>query len=456
MTITNINELFKTGSNWPPESELSRLNKYKTNQRLFEGKHDLVFNHNPPDESRPKDIVTNWHKRLCTLFADLLAGTPPAITGDPQQTVDRITDINKINILLYNTVINVLKYGNAVLKVRFDQAAKIELVDPALWFPITNPDNRSEIESHVIAWTFSEGDTDYLTCEIHHKGSIDHRLYELKDGKIAHQLELSAIERYSDLKDTEETGIEEFLVIPITNIGAESVFGNDAFTDVNGLIRELENRLIRTSRTLDKFSDPNIVGSEEAINIDPDSGASDVEIGGGRFIPVGEDGTAPYYLVWDANLEASFAQIDAILSQLYIMSETSSACFGDLKSGLAESGSALRRLLMPTLAKVGRLKIIVEPSLKDVLKVAANLEVVSKLSGATILDNISVDWRSSLPVDLKELADVETQRINNRLTSRTSALRRLDEGASEVDIEEELAEIDAERASDYRLMNIEM
>jgi len=456
MTITNINELFKTGSTWPPETELPRLTTYQTNRRLFEGKHDLVFGHNPPDESRPKDITCNWHKRLSTLFADLLVGSPPKITANPQETVDRITDINKINILLYNTVINVLKYGNAVLKVRFDNGAKIELIDPALWFPIVNPDNRSEIESHVIAWVFSEADTDYLTCEIHHKGTIDHKLFELKDGKIVHPLDLSAVERYSDLKDTEETGIDDFLIVPITSLGAESVFGDDAFTNINGLIRELENRLIRTSRTLDKFADPNIVGSEETVNIDPITGESDVEIGGGRFIPVSEDGTAPYYLVWNADLEASFTQIDAILSQLYIMSETSSACFGDLKSGLAESGSALKRLLMPTLAKVGRLKIVIEPSLKDVLKVAANLEVVSRFSGATTLDNISVDWRSSLPVDMKELADIETQRINNRLTSRTSALRRLDEGASEADIEEELAKIDAERASDYRLMNIEM
>ncbi len=418
MTITNINNLFKIGNQWPPESELSRLTTYTTNQRLFEGKHDLVFNHNPSDETRRKDIVTNWH-------------------------------------LLYNSVIHILKYGNAVLKIRFDDHAKIDLINPSLWFPVVSPDNKAEVASHVIAWTFNENGTDYLTAEIHRKGSIENRLYVMKDGKIANAVELSTIERYKDVPDSQKTGIEDFLVIPLTNIGAESVVGTDDFTDINGLIKELENRLIKTSRTLDKFSDPNIVGSEASINIDPDTGESDIEIGGGRFIPVGEDGTAPYYLVWDAKLEASFKQIEFILSQLYIMSETSAACFSDLKNGLAESGSALKRLLMPTLAKVNRLKIIMESPLKDVLRTAADIEVASKLSGATKLENISIDWRSSLPVDMKELVDIETQRVNYRLTSKHSSLKRLNEGASEADIEAELAAIDGEQTREFGLMNLE-
>ncbi len=455
MTITNINNLFKIGNQWPPESELSRLTTYTTNQRLFEGKHDLVFSHNSADETRRKDIVANWHKRLCTLFADLVVGSPPDFTADNQPTMDRITSNNKMDILLYNSVIHILKYGNAVLKIRYDERAKIDLINPGLWFPVISPDNKAEVESHVIAWTFSENGTDYLTAEIHRKGSIENRLYVMKDGKISNAVELSTIERYKDVPESQKTGVDDFLVIPLTNIGAESVVGTDDFTDINGLIKELENRLIKTSRTLDKFSDPNIVGSEASINIDPDTGESDVEIGGGRFIPISEDGTAPYYLVWDAKLEASFKQIEFILSQLYIMSETSAACFSDLKAGLAESGSALKRLLMPTLAKVNRLKIIMEEPLKDVLRIAADIEVASKLSGATKLENISMDWQSSLPVDMKELVDIETQRVNYRLTSKHSSLKRLNEGASEADIDAELAAIAAEQSREFGLMNLE-
>ena len=226
--------------------------------------------------------------------------------------------------------------------------------------------------------------------------------------------------------------------------------GTDDFGDINGLISELENRLIKTSRTLDKFSDPNIVGSESSINIDPDTGESDVEIGGGRFIPIGEDGAKPYYLVWNADLEASFKQIEFILSQLYIMSETSAACFSDIKAGFAESGSALKRLLLPTLAKVNRLKITIEAPLKDILGIAAELEAVSNLQGSTTLENISIDWRSSLPVDMTESVANEATALNYRLSSKEAAIRRLNEGMSEDDIKNELATIEKERVREFR------
>jgi hypothetical protein len=41
-------------------------------------------------------------------------------------------------------------------------------------------------------------------------------------------------------------------------------------------------------------------------------------------------------------LEAAFKQIDLLMEQLYILSETSAAAFGQLKAGLAESGTALK------------------------------------------------------------------------------------------------------------------
>ncbi|MGI1692105.1 hypothetical protein [Thermoanaerobacter uzonensis] len=44
------------------------------------------------------------------------------------------------------------------------------------------------------------------------------------------------------------------------------------------------------------------------------------------------------------------------MEQMYILSNTTTAAFGQLKSGLAESGSALRRLMMAPLTKVNRVR----------------------------------------------------------------------------------------------------
>ena len=54
----------------------------------------------------------------------------------------------------------------------------------------------------------------------------------------------------------------------------------------------------------------------------------------------------------DGQLEAAFKQIELLMEQLYIWSETSAAAFGQLKAGLAESGTALPRLMIAPLAKV--------------------------------------------------------------------------------------------------------
>jgi len=39
-------------------------------------------------------------------------------------------------------------------------------------------------------------------------------------------------------------------------------------------------------------------------------------------------------------LTAAFKEIEILIEQLYVLSETSAAAFGQLKSGLAESGTA--------------------------------------------------------------------------------------------------------------------
>ena len=74
-----------------------------------------------------------------------------------------------------------------------------------------------------------------------------------------------------------------------------------------------------------------------------------------KYIALNEGESPPEILTWDAQMGATFSHIEEVLGQLYVMAELSPAAFGETKSGLAESGSALKRLMLPTLAKVNRL-----------------------------------------------------------------------------------------------------
>ncbi|HHV98591.1 MAG TPA: phage portal protein [Clostridiaceae bacterium] len=449
--LTSLNFL-APGNPWPPPTEAERLEKYAQNRLLFEGKHEQVYKDwirlLREDQQATLEMVLNWHKRLTTLFADLLLGEPPRIkAGDQgsqeQQTVERIIDDNGLFNVAYEVALDVSRYGTGVFKVRYDGRAIIEGQQPAIWFPVVKPDNVKEIQAHVLAWTYEQDTQErgrtvtkkYLKAEIHEKGKITTVTYPVENGIID-----QAIER----KET-ETGVNEFLVVPVNNIlTTDRVTGLDDYSDLDTIIQELEVRVAQISRILDKHADPNMYGPEIALEQDTTTGQWGYRAGG-KYFPVGPEEQPPGYVTWDGKLDAAFKQIELLMEQLYILSETSAAAFGQLKSGLAESGTALRRLMMAPLAKVNRIRMRFDPALKEVLWLASLLEKAQGMAGAVVLENIHIDWKDGLPDDDKELTQNETQRYTAGLTSLESSLRRL-YGLEGQALQEEINRIRAEQA----------
>jgi hypothetical protein len=421
------------GKPWPPPTEAERLERYAQNRLLFEGKHEQVFRDwirlLREDQQATLEMVLNWHKRLTLLFADLLLGEPPRISaGDQdspeQEAVERIIEDNGLFNVAYEVTLDVSRYGTGIFKVRYDGRAIIEGQQPAIWFPVVKPDNVKEIQAHVLAWTYEEdiqerGKTvtkKYLQTEIHEKGRIITAKYPIENNIIGPALEY---------KET-ETSIDEFLVVPVNNIlTTDRVTGLDDYSDLDSIIQELETRIAQISRILDKHADPNMYGPDSAMEMDPKTGEWTFKIAGGKYFPVGEGEQPPGYVTWDGQLEAAFRQIDLLMEQLYILSETSAAAFGQLKAGLAESGTALRRLMMAPLAKVNRIRMRFDPALKEVLWLASMLEKTQGMAGAIVFENIHIDWKDGLPDDEQELTQNEVQRYTAGLTSLESSLRRL-------------------------------
>jgi len=445
-------DFLQPGKPWPPPSEAERLERYAQNKLLFEGKHEQVFKDwirlLREDQQATLEIVLNWHKRLSTLFADLLLGEPPKITasdqGSPEQkAVERVIEDNGLINVAYEVALDVSRYGTGLFKVRYDGRAIIEGQQPAIWFPVVAPDNVKDIQAHVLAWTYEEDTQErgktvtkkYLKTEIHERGKITTVLYELKDGMIGALLEQEEI----------ETGVDEFLVVPVNNIlTTDRVTGLDDYSDLDSIIQELEVRIAQISRILDKHADPNMYGPDTALEQDPATGQWGYR-GGGKYFPVGQGEQPPGYVTWDGQLEAAFKQIDLLMEQLYILSETSAAAFGQLKAGLAESGTALRRLMMAPLAKVNRIRMRFDPALKEVLWLASLLEKAQGMTGAVVLENIHITWNDGLPDDDQELTQNETQRYTAGLTSLESSLKRL-YGLEGEALQEEIERIRGEQA----------
>lgn len=441
------------GNPWPPPTEAERLNLYANNRLLFEGKHEKVYKDwvrlLREDQQATLELILNWPKRLTTLFSDLLLGEPPRIkAGDQdsqeQQTVDRIINDNGLYNIAYEVAIDISRYGDGIFKVRYDRRAIIESQQPAVWFPVVAPDNIKEIIAHVLAWTYEVETQErgksvtkkYLKTEIHEKGKITTAKYPIENGIIGSALE------YQET----ETGVDDFLVVPVHNLlTTDRVTGLDDYSDLDSIIQELEIRIAQISRILDKHADPNMYGPASALEQDPTTGQSTFRAGG-KYFPVDENEQPPGYVVWDGKLDSAFKEIEILMEQLYILSETTAAAFGQLKSGLAESGTALRRLMMAPLAKVNRIRMRFDPALKKVIKLASQLEKAQGMPGAVILDDIHIDWNDGLPDDDTEITQNETQRYTAGLSSLESSLRRM-YGLEGDALQEEIDRIKGEQQS---------
>lgn len=421
--LTNL-DFLDTGQQWPPASEVERLQQYEDNRLLFEGKHEQVFTEwikiLRDDRKALLELILNWYKRLSLLWADLLLGEPPTITvgedDSPEQiNLHRIIEDNSLILSAHEVAIDISRFGVGLFKVRYDTQGIIEAQPPMVWFPVVQPDNIKQVIAHVLAYEFEVDKVKYLKAEIHEKGKITTKIYFMRGGYIGELAE--------EPKEV-QTGVNRFLIIPTNNVmTSDRLYGKDDYEDLDSIIQELEIRVAQVSKILDKHADPNMYGPSTAMS-QTSEGEWEFQ-GGGKYFPVDEGESTPGYITWDGQIDAAFKQIEILLEQLYILSETSAAAFGQLKAGLAESGTALRRLMMAPLAKTNRIRMRFDPTLKNTLKACSELEVSQGMSGALVLKNIDISWQDGLPDDDREQADIYALYRQNGLISIERGLKQL-------------------------------
>lgn len=430
--LTNLNFLLP-GMPWPPADldTKQRLEGYEKNKLLFEGKHSSVFTDLNrllrEDSSGVLAFSLNWHKRLTTTFSNMLWGELPYLESESGEYLKSLIESTDFYNVGYEVTLDTLRYSPGILKIGFDgERATIESQNPAYWYPVVSPDNVKKAQYHVLAWTFEETDskgqkTSYLRAEIHSKGKIENRLYKLDNGKIDEQIKpISSHNRYKGLKDEQDTGINDFLIIPIYNLPtSDNPFGQSDYEDISPLIEQLELRICQITRILNKHSDPNMAGPESCLINDPETGEP-IFTSGGKFWPLESGESSPQYITWDGKLDSGFRQMEFLLDQLYALSETSSVLFGDpRKLQRADSSAALKRLLISTISKVNRLKLSIDPKVKQALKLASQIEVLKKVPQSVELSDLKIEWRDGLPQDDLEQAQVEQLKsISNNEESR--------------------------------------
>lgn len=402
------------GQVWPPKIEQTRLTLYKQNEDLFDGNHTKVYTgllrlfHENAAEHSKIVMCLNWHRRLSTLWPDLLIGELPKVTVSEanQEAIDQLLLDTALWPEAYKALIDTSRFGTGPLKAYVAEDMPLaQAVAPSRWFPVV--DASGKVLEHLLAWQIDKT----LNCEIHRIGEVETRIYDIIDGKIASEA------RDIDIK---ETGINDFLLVPICNLTTTTnQWGIDDYTSLDPIIKRLETRLTRLGRILDAHSEPAMGVPEDAVTRNPETGEMHYD-SNLRIFPMAEGQKPPQYITWDGQLSASFQEIAFLMDQLYALSETCPQAFGQSVSGTAESGTSLRLRMMAPLKKVERMRINVDPAIKKMITILAALSGI-------VLDpkEITITWRDGLPNDDKEQSQIEMTDVTSGITSkRAAAMRR--------------------------------
>ncbi|MED2978795.1 phage portal protein [Bacillus swezeyi] len=470
--------IIRKGAQFPPQDSVERLAKYKRAKKWFDGKQRDVYERatailkDSPFSSQLEKlyIAVNLADILVTKPADLLVGEPVRFESGKsddskeQKALNRYVEENDINQLLHESATANGYRGDAWFKVRYgyrqdyselkkmgliegdapegvEMEPIIEHVNASWVFPETSAGNVKQTKAINIAqveWVETEKtEIPFLNVERHIPGYIlysRHRLHENGvDTSTGTPVQLFTIGDEVPTGRDEDLDVTNLPHIPVFHIPYKSV--DDSFFGI-GLIEKLEtvfaainDRLVQIDYILWKHSDPTAYGPDlEATN-----GAVQF---GGKYIPVTKEDPTPGYMVWQAQLDAAFKELDILFSNVFQMSETPQWLFGTTMSGdnsggtgtSHTDGAAIRARFMPILSKVKRIRSHYDKAIRDALwtcmlfdKEFGDLDVADPVYPKAI-------WNDGIPRNEKEAAEIANIRTAGKPTLDVrSAIKELDE-----------------------------
>ena len=449
-----------------------RIESYRKHEHLYEGRHKGVFAPRPIrcSNGRTVYIVVNAAAGISNASADFLFGESPSFRvggpGSPEQaTLDSIVQANDLQTTLHESALSASFRGDTIFRVRFGprepgQPGEVIVEElPAYSYCYErNPDNVRVALSQSIVWVrcMPGQRQHYLRVETHTAGRIEHRAYRYSPDTQVIGEEVSLEQVYPDgdaPPPEEETGVTSPLLVHVPNFRHGSrYYGISDYDGHTPLMEALNNRITQIDRILDRHASPKLVGlpgmSDPRGIVDAEA-LEFIEADSALFKDI------PRYVTWDANLTSAFQEYEQLLLTLCRMTEISPAVFGinDGSGGTSDSGVALRMRFFGTERKSNRKKRYFDRRLKRVLRVALEMSA-ARLGTPAPEREPEIIWQDGLPQIYPEAVQTEATRVAAGLSSKISAIQRLDGGTSE-DAEAELERIREEAASDPNDISME-
>lgn len=455
-----------TGSQFPFSDDKERLRTYETYEMLLESNHLKAFSIKAPEEvSRDyqhlRYIAINFCGLVSRVFADMLFGEPLQLkTKDPVNTqwLEAVWKQSHMDTKAYENSLSNSAMGDAVIRVRvIDKNITIENLEPEYYFPDldTLVDGKPTTERIIWKGECKEGDTkkNYVYIETHTPGTIDFEIYELLQGdKLGAKQDLNVYNTNHGTAyiESAKTGVKTNLIFHIPNYKDNlGYFGTSDYRDIESLVFALNNRFTKIDNILDKHSDPILAVPDGVLDE-----RGNVTVQASRMIQMSESGGKPEYIVWNANLDNAFKEIELLVQYMMMMTETSMDVFGLGSGGQAESGRALKLRLLRTIAKVNRKRLYYNQALTELLQVLQELAIANKYTvdglSITKAEEVELIWSDGLVNDVVELIEAETLKLEAGITSKKRAVMAV-EGVSDAEADKVLVEIETEqsKSSDF-------
>jgi hypothetical protein len=444
------------GKPWPPEDadEKARLAEHALNRQIYCGLHDRIFPRyiaylaDASKDAKKQAIILDWPELATSSYLNLLLGEEPeVIAGERKDLPERPDE---------QVFIDVSRYGIGLYEI---SDAGIQALNPENCYIVVTPGSIQKPWAFVFFQTFkqTEGsgsdkkEHEYVKFTIHTQGQIQHLVFEIakdqtiqisgtesivKGPTLSGPKDLKNFPQFKSL-EVDSQGIQspsadDILIVPVQNqLSSERYYGrSDYKPSIVSLIESLELSFAQRDEVLAKFTNPTPVVPESATVFDHKTQEWIYRPGKPIIMSPGE--STPSLMVWQAELGAVERAIEQKMDQLLQMLQLSRVLLAGSGQGQAESGTALRIRLIPTLAKVSKYARAAEQAIPKVLALWSQLHPPE-----IPLQAITVNLQDGIPEDPMETAQAALlwEQMGAISLERKLILQGLKEGSEAFDTE---------------------
>lgn len=419
--ITSL-EIFSQGQPWPPsdEDEKARIAEHAKNRKLYNELLTDIFPKyaaylgDKQFDDKKVEIILGLAETATTNYMDMLLGE------DPEIEAPIFYDCPHEEVFIDDS-----RYGIGLYEISEDG---IIVLSPENVYLVTDPGNIRKVTAYVAFSEHKRAEKSFVKFTIHEPGSISHIVYAITDGKLGERQDLAAFPDFAELTVDAEgrqlTGVDELLIVRVDNsLSSERYYGRSDYTPaVHSLIEALVLAFARRSEVLAKFSRPVPMVPESAMRFDHARQRWVFKTENAIIMKEGNQPAA--YLTWGAELGAVEREIQDLMAQLLMKLKLSKVLLAGENEGQAESGTALRIRLIPTLSKVRKFASALLVAVPIVLSLKSKLDAALGLEGSQAYEpeDVHIELQDGVPSDPAEEAQIGLVRAQTIAALKTAGI----------------------------------